>query len=374
LLKGILIRLIVCYSMGNMNKQDEFYVTDRARYSAYDRIMGSISWLLIALVSLDIKLLPSDERSTLFLLFLCGALLIYNIVARYLVFSGRSSQLKTFIDLMVFLGFIVAVSWFTGKLTSPFISLIYLVLMTTALTQGRRITYFMAGLAVSSYILLASGHISFMLYGNTLVSHILELFPFMLIAHMGAMLSGEAENARKEVERLSLTDEITGLHNMRNFFNLAAFQEEQDRRYGRTFTICMVDADNLKQFNDKYGHLAGTELIRHTGRTISRKIRKSDIAARYGGDEFIIMFAECSKEEACAVVRRIVAEVEGTSFEFQGMKLGATLSGGVASFPDDGEDLQAVMGRADEALFISKKRGKNQVTIYSPAEGESLLR
>jgi len=354
--------------MGNRLKAEDFFITDRARYTGYDKIMGSISWLLIALVSLDIKLLPSDERSTFFLLALCGGLLIYNVFARYLVFSGRSSQFKTFVDLMVLLSFIVAVSWFTGKVTSPFISLIYLVLMTASLTQGRRITYLMATLAITSYVLLASEHLSLMMYKHNFVSHILELFPFMLIAHLGAMLSGEAENAREEVERLSLTDEITGLHNMRNFFNLATFQEEQAKRYGRSFTICMVDADNLKQINDRCGHLAGTELIRHTGRAISRNIRKSDIAARYGGDEFIIMFTENSKEEAGVAVRRILADVEQSSFEYKGDILGVTLSAGVACYPADGDDLQTVIGRADEALFASKKKGKNQLTIYEKAK------
>ncbi len=351
----------------------EEYTADRGRYSAYDKIMGSISWLLIALVSMDIKLLPSDERSTLFLLIFCVALLVYNVCARYL-FARRSSQLKTFVDLMVFFLFIVAVSWFTGKVTSPFISLIYLVLMAASLTQGRRLTYFMAGLAITSYIMLSSEHLSLFVNRHVIVSHILELFPFMLIAHLGAMLSGEAENARKEVERLSLTDEITGLHNMRNFFNLANFQEEQARRYKRNFTICMVDADNLKQINDRYGHLAGTELIRHTGRVIARNIRKSDITARYGGDEFVIMFTESTKEEAGGAVRRILADVEGSTFPYQGMQLNATISAGVASYPGDGDDLQTVLGRADEALFISKKHGKNQLTIYPGGDEEGGFR
>ncbi len=351
-------------------KQEDIFVSDRTRFTAYDRIMGSISWLLIALVSLDIKLLSPDERSTLFLLVFCAALLVYNVIARYLPFSRRSGQIKTFIDLMVFLFFIVAVSWFTGKVTSPFISLIYLVLMAASLTQGRRITYFTAGLAITSYVFLSSDHLSFVLNGHNLVSSVIELFPFMLIAHLGAMLSGEAENARREVERLSLTDEITGLHNMRNFFNLAALEEERAKRHGRSFTVCMVDADNLKQLNDKYGHLAGTELIKHTGRAISGKVRRTDIAARYGGDEFVVMFTECTKEEAAAAVRRILADVEGTSFEFQGMQLHATLSAGVASFPDDGAELRTVLGRADEALFISKKRGKNQVSIYASSPEE----
>ena len=88
-----------------------------------------------------------------------------------------------------------------------------------------------------------------------------------------------------------------------------------------------------------------------------------------GNKVIILMFTESTKKEACVAVRRILADVEGASFEYRGIVLGATLSAGVASYPDDGDDLQTIMGRADEALFTSKKRGKNQLTIYSPAEG-----
>ena len=348
----------------------EDYQDGSERYAGYDKIMGNISWLLIALVSLDIKLLPGDETSTLFLAVFCLLLLVYNVAARYLVYSRRSSQVKTFIDLMVFLCFIVAVSWFTGKVTSPFISLMYLVLMATSLTQGKRVTYFMAVLAVSSYVLLASEQFSFILYRHTFVSHILELFPFMLIAHLGATLSGEAESARKEIERLSQTDELTTLHNMRNFLHLAEFQEKTARRYGKNFALCMLDADNLKQVNDRCGHIAGTELIRHIGGNISRTIRESDIGARYGGDEFIILFPESTKEEVRDAVARILRRVAETHFEFRGVMLSTTLSAGIASYPDDGDDLKTVMARADEALFISKKQGKNRVTLSVPQLSE----
>jgi diguanylate cyclase (GGDEF)-like protein len=340
------------------------------RYAGYDKIMGNISWLLIALVSLDIKLIPLSETSTRFLTVFCLLLLIYNIMARYLVFSRRSSQIKTFIDLMVFLCFIVAVSWFTGRETSPFISLMYLVLMATSLTQGKRVTYFMAALAISSYVLLAANQVSFMLYRHAFVSHILELFPFMLIAHLGAMLSGEAESARREIERLSQTDEITGLHNMRNFFHLAEIQERAAKRYGKNYALCMLDADNLKKVNDRFGHLAGTAMIRHVGEQIAHSIRCSDIAARYGGDEFIIMFTENAKEEAIDAVARILKRVEENSFEFHGSSLTTTLSAGIASYPADGDDLKSVMALADEALFVSKKEGKNRITLHQTTSRE----
>lgn len=332
------------------------------RYKGYDRIMGNISWLLIALVALDMKLMPTDHSSLFFLAALCILLFFYNLNARYGVFSRRYSQFKTFVDLMVFLAFIVAVCWHTGRITSPFMSLIYLILMAASLTQGKRITYLMAGLGITSYVLLASEEFREV---YAYVSHILELFPFMLIAHLGAMLAGEAENARREVERLSLTDDVTGLNNMRNFFILAEIQGKLAKRHGRRFAICMIDADGLKKINDQHGHFAGTELIRQVARIITSNIRNTDICARYGGDEFVIMFNEASKEEAATAVERIVTGMATTPFEFEGAMLSSTLSAGLAGYPEDGDDVNAAMTNADEAMYVSKRTGKNRMTLFS---------
>lgn len=333
------------------------------RYKGYDRIMGNISWLLIALVALATRLIPEPDRaSIIFLALFCVLLFLYNVNARYGVLSRTFSQFKTFVDLMVFLAFIVSVCWYTGKLTSPFLSLIYLVLMATALTQGRRITYLMAGLAITSYVLLASADVREL---NYYLTHILELFPYMLIAHLGAMLAGETEAARREVERLSLTDDVTGLSNMRNFFLLADIQEKMAQRHQRTFSICMLDADGLKKINDQYGHLAGTELIRQVAAMIQATIRSSDICARYGGDEFIILFNETSKAEAALAVNRIIAGMAEAVFPFEEGQIATTLSAGVAEFPGDGSDIKTVLAKADEALYVSKRAGKNRLTIYA---------
>lgn len=334
----------------------------RQRFRGYDRIMGNISWLLIALVALAIKVMPaSDQTSLTFLSILCVLLFLYNLNARYGAFSRRYSQLKTFVDLIVFLAFTVAVCWYTGKLTSPFMSLIYLVLMATALTQGRRLTYLMAGLAIASYALLASADIREI---NYYLTHILELFPYMLIAHLGGLLADETESARREVELLSLTDDVTGLSNMRNFFMLADVQQKMAQRYGRTFVICMIDADGLKKINDRYGHLAGTELIRQAAAIITSNIRASDLCARYGGDEFVIMFNETTKHEVTAAVERIISDMSAASFPFEGNSLSSTLSAGLAGYPEDGSDVRAVVARADQAMYNSKRSGKNRLSVY----------
>lgn len=339
------------------------------RYKGYDRIMGNISWLLIALVTLDMKLSPAEASSTVFLAGFSIILFFYNLNARYGMLSRKYGAIKIFIDLMVFLSFIVSVCWYTGKITSPFMSLIYLILMATALTQGRRVTYFMAGLAVSSYFLLASADFREL---NYYLTHIIELFPFMLIAHLGAMLAGESEAARSEVERLSLTDEVTGINNMRNFFLLADVQEKLAKRYIRPFAICMIDADNLKKINDQYGHFAGTKLIQEVARMITSHIRSSDICARYGGDEFVIMFNETGKQDVICAVERIVAGMASTPFDFEGHSIATTLSAGLAGYPEDGDDVRTIMANADEAMYVTKRTGKNRLTLFGDAtHGES---
>jgi len=332
------------------------------RYKGYDRIMGNISWLLIALVALDMKLMPTEGANMPFLAGLLVLLFFYNINARYGALSRRYGAIKIFADLMVFLSFIVAVCWYTGKVTSPFMSLIYLILMATALTQGRRVTYFMAALAVTSYILLASSDFREL---NYYLTHIIELFPFMLIAHLGATLAGESETARREVERLSLTDDVTGINNMRNFFLLADIQEKLAKRYIRPFAICMIDADNLKKVNDQYGHFAGTKLIQQVATMITANIRSTDICARYGGDEFVIMFIEGGKEDVLGAVERIVAGMASTPFDFEDQSISTTVSAGVAGYPIDGGDLRTIMANADEAMYVSKRTGKNRLTVFS---------
>ena len=350
--------------MNTMPEADEQSGNILTRYKGYDRIMGNISWLLIALVTLNIKLTPMDQNSLFFIALFSVLLFLYNINARYGLLATRYSPFKTFLDLMVFMAFIVAVCWYTGRLTSPFMSLIYLILMATSLTQGKRLTYFMTGLAISSYILLASEDLREI---NSYLTHIVELFPYMLIAHLGAMLAGETENARLQVERLSLTDDVTGINNMRNFFLLAEAQEKLAKRYGRSFAICMIDADGLKKINDRHGHFAGTDLIRQVATMIIANVRCSDISARYGGDEFVIMFNETTKEEVAATVQRIVTGMATTPFPFEGTSLSTTLSAGLASYPEDGPDVKTVMANADEAMYVSKRSGKNCLTVYGSA-------
>ncbi len=98
---------------------------------------------------------------------------------------------------------------------------------------------------------------------------------------------------------------------------------------------------------------------------ITAHIRSSDICARYGGDEFVIMFNETGKQEVIGAVERIVAGMASTPFDFEGHSITTTLSAGLADYPKDGDDVRTIMANADEAMYVSKRSGKNRLTIFS---------
>ena len=335
---------------------------ERARHAGHDRIIGLVTWLVAAMVLLDVNLIAGELDGSLGLNLLCLALLCYRLVAGRLPLGG---QVKTSLDMVALLSFAVTVCWFTGKTASPFVAVVYMVLMATSLTLGKRITYLMAALAVVSYSLLASAQSPF--FAAQLAGRCLELLPFLLIAHLGALLSGEAETARAQVQRLSLTDDLTELNNMRSFEALALQQERLNKRHRTPFAICMLDADDLKRVNDRYGHLAGTEMIKWSAQIIRQNIRDCDIAARFGGDEFIVMYNGHHKRQILPAVERIVRAMAENPFTFEGKQIGFTVSAGVASYPLDGPDLRSVIAKADQAMYLSKHLGKNRATL-SPAE------
>jgi len=331
----------------------------KVRYAGYDRIIGVVSWLLVALVSLYAGLFPL-VREPLMLLAGCAlALSCYRLASGRLLPAG---ELKAALDLVLLFGLVVTVCWCTGRTASPFVSFLYLVLMATSLTLGLRSTCLMAACAIAAYSLLASGPFGGLF--PELAGRVINLLPFLLTAYLGTLLAREAEGARAEVERLSLTDDLTDLHNMRGFETLALQQEKLSKRYQKPFAVCMLDSDNLKQINDRHGHLAGTELIKWTAHLIRENIRECDIAARFGGDEFIVLYEGHDKERILPAVERILQAVAAHPFCYQGDPIDCTISAGVASFPEDGPDVRSVVMRADEAMYRSKRHGKNRVSLY----------
>ncbi|UFS71805.1 GGDEF domain-containing protein [Geomonas sp. RF6] len=337
----------------------------QARYSGYHKTFGTVSYLLVTLALLDLAVSPLSGSEAGVPCVCCAILLAYYWGTGLMRITPENGRSRTLLDLFVLLFFVTGICSFTGKTASPFYPLNYLILMAGALTQGARSSYLLAAFSISCCAILAATEGDDA--ARTLVGHLPEFVSFALITHLGALLAGEAGRARREVERLSLTDDLTSLHNMRSFHALAEQQEKMAKRYSKAFAICMLDSDNLKRINDRFGHMAGTELIKWTARIIEKNIRECDVAARFGGDEFIILYSEHDKHQIFPAVERIVHAMATTPFFFEGHRLTCTVSAGLASFPEDGSSLKEVMANADIAVYQSKERGKNQATMYGSA-------
>ena len=167
---------------------------------------------------------------------------------------------------------------------------------------------------------------------------------------------------RDELEKLSITDGLTGLANRR--FLVQRLNEEalRFRRTKNEFSILMADVDHFKQYNDTFGHPAGDEVLKKVARILHANAREVDCVARYGGEEFCIMLPETSATGAMIVAERICARV--AEAEFPGQKI--TLSLGVASLPANGDTPDAVIAAADEALYKAKREGRNRVVKAPP--------
>jgi diguanylate cyclase (GGDEF)-like protein len=172
----------------------------------------------------------------------------------------------------------------------------------------------------------------------------------------------------RELKRLSVTDSMTGLYNHGHLLDTLQLEVERARRLKHFFSIMMIDVDNFKQYNDSLGHPAGDKLLSEIGQLIKASIRSIDYAARYGGDEFLVLLHEVGSEGARRLAERIRSSLAAKSWNQGPDKV--TLSLGVASFPEHGDDPDTLIASADAALYEAKRRGRNQTTS-APGAGKS---
>jgi diguanylate cyclase (GGDEF)-like protein len=161
----------------------------------------------------------------------------------------------------------------------------------------------------------------------------------------------------EELERLSVTDVLTGISNRRYLMQRLADEQGRARRLGRGFSILMMDVDFFKKYNDTFGHQAGDEVLARVGAVLRQTIRAVDCAARYGGEEFLVVLPDTGMDGAVEVAERLRAKMAGQ--EFEGGTV--TLSVGVAAFPEHGETSETVVGAADAALYRAKREGRDRV-------------
>ncbi len=184
-----------------------------------------------------------------------------------------------------------------------------------------------------------------------------------VLAAQAAAAIARAE-ALEEAQRLAITDALTGLFNSRYFTNRLAEEMQRAQRYGHEIALIIVDSDALKLVNDRLGHAAGNELLTALARTVRQHVRASDLIARFGGDEFVILQPETDLGSAKATAERIRSAAYAAS-DAAGVE--RSVSVGVATYPGSARDADGLFKSADEALYRAKRAGKNRVEVAPPA-------
>ena len=173
---------------------------------------------------------------------------------------------------------------------------------------------------------------------------------------------------QRQIHRLISHDDLTGLLSSRSFFSELRREAGRAKAENRPFCVLMMDGDNFKSVNDKYGHLTGSKTIEEIGFSITTNLRSGDAAARFGGDEFAAFLLDAELPQALVAAERMRTSIENYPFTVvrQGSKEthNITVSIGVASFPNDSSDPIELVEMADSALYRAKRDGRNRVAAY----------
>jgi diguanylate cyclase (GGDEF)-like protein len=200
---------------------------------------------------------------------------------------------------------------------------------------------------------------------NDEIGHLTKVFDQMADKlrrnHAEIMAAHEAmQEQNRMLETLSITDSLTGLYNRNKLDAILADQLARFRRTQRPFALLMLDIDHFKTLNDTYGHVTGDEILATVAQILLQSIRSIDYAARYGGDEFIIILVETYIDQATKSAERIRAHVENLTYQAEKSTISITVSIGVVECRADDNTTTAVFSRADNALYEAKRAGRNQ--------------
>ena len=187
--------------------------------------------------------------------------------------------------------------------------------------------------------------------------------PIMSIFAKQIGISLERARLFQEVQSLALTDPLTSLHNRRSLFQLGKIEFSRGHRMGRPIACMMLDLDLFKQINDNYGHPVGDQILQEFAKRCKDSVREIDLVCRYGGEEIIILLPETDLLPAVQVAERICSGVATTPIQVSQQEIHVTVSIGVAAKDENTVDLETLIARADQAMYIAKHKGRNRVAV-----------
>lgn len=316
------------------------------------RSLVRVDWLVLLAVALyALVVAPQPERRVLY-----GAVATYALVVlafRWRGFPVRGTGGRIALGAAAMVAFITVVASRTGGTLSPLANLYLLPIVVVAMTLGRRGALVAFAAVLLAWLSLLAGEGAVPPAGTLLTRLFGQLGPWALVAYLTQALAGSILTARRRIEEMVERDSLTGLLNLRTFKATLAREHGLRARDGRgSYAILLVDMDDLKALNDEHGHQAGNRAIGAVASAIQRAIRTSDMAARAGGDEFVVFLADASPEVSETVAQRIRNHVYRSLFPVGERLQRMTVSVGAATWPRDGSQPEDV---AEAARLRSRK-------------------
>lgn len=165
--------------------------------------------------------------------------------------------------------------------------------------------------------------------------------------------------------KASRHDSLTGLYNRQSFDETLESEINRAKRHEKELSILFLDLDDFKEVNDSFGHQTGDEVLKQVAKIVINEKRSEDFAARYGGEEIVVIMPETGKVDSLVLGERIRKRVEEMRIDFNGHTVRLTISGGLASFPENATDAESLLKCADDALYRAKGSGKNGISFFS---------
>ena len=329
---------------------------------AYDRVVRIVSWVFILAASTIVAVtgLWNEAHAAIFALLAAAGLFV--LVVHDLLPAGALGTAKFVLEGSVAITFATLLVVLTGRDQSPFFFTFPLIVGGAALVVSPRVTLALASAACLAYIVAIAPPGSAGIPPETVAIVGINVTALVLLAYVAMVIAREQRRARDAAIRLSTIDPLTGLFNRTFFFAAVEREIARSARSGRGFCLLMMDLDELKMINDRHGHFFGDRVLRGVGEVIRANGRKIDTAARYGGDEFVVVLPETDPTGAYVLAEKIRLGVADLSVEISGTVLQPSVSIGVVSYPDDGTTSDELMISADSSMYRSKRAGKNRVT------------